>query len=151
MTDNHDFTREDFRLLQQAGVAQVGRLALVALPWSQKDRPSAALAALAAYVRRERPAWEVTAHHSFLQLAARIGFDLYDALADHAYLGGELVNLSLLYPEKTDTVRRQFTAWADETLSKDLLRSLDGISWETAFDFVRASLDEYLTATADSI
>jgi hypothetical protein len=31
------------------------RLALISMPWSRRDRPSAAMGVLAAYVRRERP------------------------------------------------------------------------------------------------
>jgi len=151
MTENQESIERDLRLIQQASDAPAGRLALVALPWSQKDRPSAAVAALAAYVRRERPAWVLECHHSFVHFAARIGFELYDALADHAYEGGELLNLSLLYPEKADDARRQFGTWADETLPTELLRSLEADNWEEVFDFARASLDKYLDELADTV
>lgn len=151
MNENQESTERNLRLVQQAGDASAGRLALVALPWSQKDRPSAALAALAAYVRRERPAWELACHHSFVNFAARIGFDLYDALADHAYVGGELLNLSLLYPEKTGSARRRFGTWADETLPTEMLRSLGAGDWEEVFDFARASLDENLNEMVDAV
>src|SRR5262245_12639720 len=151
MTENQDSIERNIRLVQQADDAPAGRLSLVALPWSQKDRPSSALAALGAYVRRERPVWEVACHHSFVHFAARIGFDLYDALADHAYAGGELLNLSLLYPEKTDSARRQFGTWADERLPTELLRSLEAGAWEEVFDFVRAILNENLNEMVDAV
>ena len=151
MTENQGSIERNLRLVQQAGDAPAGRLALVALPWSQKDRPSAALAALAAYVRRERPAWELSCHHSFVHFAARIGFDLYDGLADHAYMGGELLNLSLLYPEKTADARRQFETWADKALPTESLRSIEAGGWAEVFDFARAILDESLDELADAV
>src|SRR5262245_14420542 len=144
MTENQDSIERNIRLVQQADDAPAGRLSLVALPWSQKDRPSSALAALGAYVRRERPVWELACHHSFVDFAARIGFDLYDALADHAYAGGELLNLSLLYPEKAADARRQFETWANKTLSEKSPHSIESGAWGKMFDFVRATLDEYL-------
>lgn len=151
MAENQRSLEHNLRPVRQAGDAPAGHLALVALPWSQKDRPSAALAALAAYVRRERPAWELSCRHSFVHLAARIGFDLYDALADYAYMGGELLNLSLLYPEKTADARRQFETWADMTLPTKSLRSPEAGGWAEVFDFVRAILDEYLDELADAV
>jgi len=151
MTENQESIERNFRLVQQADDAPAGRLSLVALPWSQKDRPSSALAALGAYVRRERPAWELACHHSFVHFAARIGFDLYDALADHAYAGGELLNLSLLYPEKAADARRQFETWASKTLSAKSPHSIESGAWGEMFDFVRATLDEYLDELAEAL
>src|SRR5262245_65628302 len=94
-----------------------GRIALVALPWAEKARPSAAVAALAAYVRRERPEWKVECRQMFVPFAARIGFELYDALAAKAYSIGELLDASLLYPKKTADVRRYFEQWAKRNLA----------------------------------
>jgi ribosomal peptide maturation radical SAM protein 1 len=155
MTENQEHIDLTDRLHKEAidikcptGGAPVGRMALVALPWSQKDRPSAAIAALAAYIRRERPGWDVACCHTFVPLAAQIGFDLYDMFANNAYTAGELLNLSLLYPEKTAAVRQQFETWATEALTPEFLRTLEPVAhaWGEVFDRVRVSLDDHLNA-----
>jgi len=87
-------------------------LALVAMPWSSKERPSAALAALGAFARRERPAWEVSTHSAFLGAYKRIGARAYDALADDAYEMGELLYAALVYPERRGAVLEQWALWA---------------------------------------
>ena len=75
-------------------------LALIAMPWSQLDRPSAAIAALAPYVRRERPAWTVSCHSEYLHLAVAIGKPLYETISDAAYRLGDPLYAALVYPEK---------------------------------------------------
>jgi hypothetical protein len=43
------------------------------MPWSRRDRPSAALAALGAYVERERPEVEVVCRSEFVEVAQAVG------------------------------------------------------------------------------
>lgn len=86
-------------------------LCLVAMPWSRKERPSAAVAALSAYVKRERPSWRVTSHSEFLNAMAGLGTTLYDALADDAYTMGELLYAAIIYPERVDAVATHLEQW----------------------------------------
>ncbi len=86
-------------------------LALVSLPWSHRDRPSAALGVLSAFVRKERPEWNVSTHHLYVDFAERLGADLYKHIASHCHQVGELLALQLLYPSKTASIRGHFEAW----------------------------------------
>jgi ribosomal peptide maturation radical SAM protein 1 len=108
------------------------KVTLAAMPWSQKDRPSAALAALAAYVREIRPGDAVTTRSEYLRVAAAIGFEVYDRLAEQAYETGELLYASLLYPEKADETRRHFdereTGASYDALVAVLDAHLDGLA-----------------------
>jgi ribosomal peptide maturation radical SAM protein 1 len=88
------------------------KVALVSMPWSDHARPSAAIGALLAFVRAQRPAWTVTPRYEYLHIAEAIGYPLYEKLAQDAYVAGELLYLSLLYPERVDASRAQFAARA---------------------------------------
>lgn len=81
------------------------RLALVALPWSVADRPSAALASLAPYIRAECPAWTVDCHYAYMDVAIAMGIPLYLQLADRAMTLGEVLHAGLYYPERRAAVR----------------------------------------------
>ncbi len=87
------------------------RVALVALPWSRADRPSPAIAALLAHVRRHRPDVRVKGHYEFLSIADAIGRELYHQISEDCYLMGELLYTPLLYPERSDAVRQEFVRW----------------------------------------
>lgn len=88
------------------------RLALVAMPWSKKERPSAAIAALSAFARQTHPAWQVTPKSAFLSVYAQLGAACYDAVAGDAYEMGELLYAALLYPERRASVAERFEAWS---------------------------------------
>jgi ribosomal peptide maturation radical SAM protein 1 len=83
------------------------KLALVALPWSVVDRPSAALASLAPYVREHCPDWTVDCHYAYLGVAMDIGIPLYRVLAEDAMHLGENIYAGLYYPERRDVVRAE--------------------------------------------
>src|SRR5262245_65857161 len=92
-------------------------VALVALPWARIDRPSTALGALAAYVRRERPGFAVECHHEFLAVADALPPAVYDAIADTApYEMGELLSLHLIYGEDREGLLAHFADWARRSL-----------------------------------
>lgn len=80
------------------------RLALVALPWSIPDRPSAALASLAPYVRAECPGWTVDCHYAYMDQAIAMGIPLYLKLAESAMTLGEVIHAGLYYPERRAAV-----------------------------------------------
>ena len=132
------------------------------MPWSRRDRPSAALAALTAYVRRERPAWRVQCRSEYVEVSEHIGPSLYDALSDAAYAVGDPLYAALLYPAKMMDVRVHFTRWATakslpdperlydetlralqahvDTLSDGLAQSVDVLGMTTCFGQLFANL-----------
>src|ERR1051325_9724563 len=129
------------------------RICLVAMPWSQKDRPSAALGALAAYVRRHRSRHEGVCRHEFPHVAAAIGFPLYDRLADACYTMGELLYLPQLYPEKRAEVRQHFAHWAAEQSAKtggQVLQAPDG-DWGEVFDSLQTALISHRDSLAAAL
>jgi ribosomal peptide maturation radical SAM protein 1 len=118
------------------------RLALAAMPWSRRDRPSAAVGALAAYVRRERPNVDVTSSSEFIELAYRIGMDLYDTICEAHYEVGEPIYAPLLYPERRENVRQAFIEWGATHIENHHDRT---------FDDMYAKLAEHLDETADAL
>ena len=111
-------------------MGSVKRLALIAMPWSQVDRPSAAISALAPYVRRQFPDIEVTCIPAYVELAAKIGFELYDLVAQYAYRLGEPIYASLLYPQRREAAIDYIaTGWGRKRLTGgvDWRRNLPGL------------------------
>jgi ribosomal peptide maturation radical SAM protein 1 len=116
---------------------------LVALPWSERYRPSAALAALAAYVRAERPAVAVRARHAFLQVANRLGHDRYDPIAERFDRGvGDALYAALLYPERRDQALPVFATAFDEEGAGSV---------EDSFAETLAILEQHLDELADEL
>lgn len=94
------------------------KLALVAMPWSQHARPSAAVGALSAWVRRALPEIEVVARSEHLRVAAGLGFDRYQIAESNAYTLGETLYQALLYPDRAQAAREAMSAtpWAEVPL-----------------------------------
>ena len=68
------------------------RIALVSLPWSERCRPTMALAVLGSYLHREVEGSVVTKQYAYLDLAQKIGAEVYDNLArQHSDSLGELL------------------------------------------------------------
>ena len=89
-------------------------VALVAMPWAYADRPSAALSALSAYVRRERGEYRIDCHSEYLDVSVAVGEGLYHAIAKQSNEIGMLMYMPLIYPERLDAVRQQFRDWVVE-------------------------------------
>lgn len=86
-------------------------VALVAMPFTCADLPSAALSALSAYARRERPQYTIDCHSEFVDVSVMIGDRLYAAIAHEANEIGMLLYMPLIYPERLDAVREHFRQW----------------------------------------
>jgi ribosomal peptide maturation radical SAM protein 1 len=115
------------------------------MPWSQRDRPSAALGSLAAYVRRELPDWTVETHSAFLDVASGLGLEAYDAISVTAYTIGELLYAALFYPERAARVREHHRGWRRQTApgsDEDLDRD---------FASVQSVLQKHITRLADRL
>jgi len=75
-------------------------VSLVAMPWALADRPSIQLAALKAYLQHHAPGTvQVRAHHPYLNLAADLGFSLYQSIAAKSWIG-EALYAPLLFPDR---------------------------------------------------
>src|SRR5262245_45552505 len=90
---------------------------LCAMPWSALARPAAALGALAAHARRALPEVPIACASEYVPLAAALGFDLYDAVAEDCYDLGELLYMRALYPERESAVRERFSTWAAQAFA----------------------------------
>jgi ribosomal peptide maturation radical SAM protein 1 len=124
-------------------------LALVALPWAVKDHPSAALAALGAYVRRELPGVNVTLYSEFVNVAGALGDDLYDALADRCHREGELVYMALAYPGRRPAVVATLAHWAEEHLDRGMRG--EAANWSTAIESLLCLLEQRIVALAQEL
>jgi hypothetical protein len=121
-------------------------IALVALPWAVKDHPSAALAALGAYVRRELPNVNVMLYSEFVNVAGALGDELYDILADHCHREGELVYMALVYPDKRPTVVATLAKWAEEHLDSAIRGQAK--DWTPAIESLLFLLEQRICALA---
>lgn len=122
------------------------KLALVAMPWSMLSQPSAAVGALAAYLRREQPDLEVACEYEYVGLAGRIKHGLYQQISLHKHDLGELLYMPLLYPEKRAEVAGQLGAWAARSLPSASPRQFGMRDWDQMYDWLggqlEASVDE---------
>jgi len=75
------------------------RIALISPPWPLFNRPSLQLATLKAFLLKNRPELQVTCHHPYLALAAKLGFESYHAISESSW-ASEAVCGPLLFPEK---------------------------------------------------
>jgi ribosomal peptide maturation radical SAM protein 1 len=127
------------------------KTALVAMPWTGFAAPSAALGALAAYLRREEPAAGVTCHSEFLGVAERLGVELYTAISTGRGLA-ESVSMTLLYPERQDGVRSWFAEQAARSGDEGPARLGDEPGWWLeAFDEARAALEQSVERLAEEL
>jgi len=82
------------------------QLTLVSAPWSLFHRPSIQLANLRNYVQ-EVGGYPVENRHLYLNIAKRIGIDLYSRIAQSGW-AGEALFAPLLFPRKRDDAARLF-------------------------------------------
>jgi len=125
------------------------RFTIVAMPWSRRDRPSAALAALSAYVRARCPQIETHCRSEFVELSERIGRELYDELSVNAYRMGEMMYTCLLYPEKVQDVRNYFVEWSAEALAGKRVVATEDFG--KVFDETRQHLEHHLETVAEEL
>ncbi len=78
------------------------KVALVALPWSVLHRPSAAVAALSAYLRKVEPTWTVRCLYEYVQVAPMLGVELYEFLAEAGHTIGEAAFIPCVHPDRRE-------------------------------------------------
>lgn len=123
-------------------------LALVAMPWSIAERPSAAVGALAAYVKRELPELQICAMYEYVHVAHRIGFAGYAAIANEFYIG-DLLYMPFLFPERREAVREHFIGWIHRQDRSPA--DFGAPTWPEAFDRLQAILDHHLEALSEQL
>jgi ribosomal peptide maturation radical SAM protein 1 len=134
------------------------KVVLVALPWSALHRPSAALGALAPYLRRECPGAVVECRFAYMNTARRIGQAFYEFLSELAHDAGELLYAALYYPERRAAVKDYMSKLLAERKSglDDKLfidRSIFGrvTSWEQVFEQVLTLLERQIDELAAEV
>jgi ribosomal peptide maturation radical SAM protein 1 len=83
------------------------KLAIISPPWPLFDRPSIQLGTLKAYLKKQFPALDVTAHHAYLAVADALGYDLYRYITSRTLLA-EPIYAGLLFPERFDDIEKVF-------------------------------------------
>lgn len=129
------------------------RLGLVSMPWAIHTRPSAALGALAAYAKRALPDCEVHCAHAYVRAAVAVGFELYEAIAIHGEVLGEMLYMAELYPEREDAIRAQFATWSLHCFKTnrpaDVAPQCD--HWGDVFNHVRRMVSNNIGHTATGL
>jgi hypothetical protein len=97
------------------------KVVLVSTPWPLFNRPSIQLGALKAYLTAKHPGLEIQAHHFYLQLAAAIGYGVYQNISERTWLA-ESVYAALLYPERVAAIESLFRRKAS---GRPMLKDLD--------------------------
>lgn len=124
------------------------KVALVAMPWSIAERPSAALGALAAYVHREQPEIETRAIYEYVHVARRLGFTGYGLIANEFYIG-DLLYMPLLFPEQRASVCDHFVEWARRQGRSPA--DFGGSDWSETFDRLQAIFRERIEAVVEDL
>lgn len=75
------------------------KIALISAPWPLYNRPSIQLGTLKAYLQSTDPHIRVEAHHFYLELAASLGYKLYQEISERTWLA-ECIYAALLFPER---------------------------------------------------
>ncbi|MEZ0328946.1 MAG: RiPP maturation radical SAM C-methyltransferase [Dissulfuribacterales bacterium] len=85
------------------------RIALISPPWPLFNRPSLQLATLKAFLAKNQPDLQITCHHPYLTLAAKLGFEAYHAISESSW-ASEAVCAPLLFHDKEKECNAMFTS-----------------------------------------
>jgi len=113
------------------------QILLVSAPWSLFHRPSIQVATLRSYLEMEG-GYTVRNRHLYLDVAKKIGVDLYSRIARSSW-AGEALFAPLLFPEKKDDAARLFNA----ELSKDGKRKV--VDFNDLVEDIRQALGSWLS------
>ncbi|MFP4037948.1 MAG: RiPP maturation radical SAM C-methyltransferase [Desulfobacteraceae bacterium] len=98
-------------------------ITLISTPWPFFDRPSIQLGALKAYLNASFADIRAEARHSYLSVAAELGYKRYGAVSERTRLA-EIPYAALLYPEKAGELE-----WLWDRMSRGSMR-LNGVGLE---------------------
>ena len=83
------------------------KVALCSMPWAIFNRPSIQLASLKSYLQQKSD-YKVDTFHTYLDIAALLGIDIYPEIALSGWAGEALFS-ALLYPEKATDAAKLFS------------------------------------------
>ncbi len=93
----------------------------MSLPWPLFKRPSIQLGSLKSFLNRDLKDTRVDTAHIYLNVAHAMGYDVYQAISKRTWLA-ESVYAALLYPERSDAIKRFFRKQASRN---QVLKSVD--------------------------
>jgi ribosomal peptide maturation radical SAM protein 1 len=96
---------------QGSGNQKPFHVALISTPWPLFNRPSIQVGALTAYLRARQPDVTVSSHHLYLDIAAAVGYAVYQAISRRTWLA-EAVAAALYFPELAESARTLFNRHA---------------------------------------
>jgi len=118
------------------------KIALISTPWPLFNRPSIQLGSLKAFLKEKIPQIEVNNLHFYLNIAYRIGYELYSKISESTWLS-EPIYAAILYPEKREDIRRLWSRYAKrmlkekvdfyqicEVIKEESIQILDSIDWD---------------------
>ncbi len=121
------------------------KIALISTPWPLFNRPSIQLGSLKTFLRKRLPQIEVNNLHFYLNIAYRIGYELYSKISESTWLS-EPVYAAILYPEKRGHIEKLWKRYARRILKKKVdfyqicelveeesLHILESIDWSKYF------------------
>jgi ribosomal peptide maturation radical SAM protein 1 len=84
------------------------RVALIAMPWAIFNRPSIQLGTLKAYLEKTTDWIKVDTFHPYLEIAARLGPEVYHWISQNMWLSEALYGL-VVFPERTLDIKKLIT------------------------------------------
>jgi len=119
-------------------------VALVSTPWPLYSRPSIQLGTLKSYLQSQSADVSIKAYHVYLNVAERIGYQLYHEIAERTWIA-ETIYAALLFPEHFQQIERLFKREAGKKLKKAGLKNISALVKEaTDRFFERRRWDEFL-------
>ncbi|MGQ9499378.1 MAG: RiPP maturation radical SAM C-methyltransferase [Dissulfurimicrobium sp.] len=122
------------------------KIVLVSPPWPLFNRPSIQIAALKSYLRQEQPYVDISCHHPYLDLAARIGFDTYQIISESNW-ASEAICAGIIFPEMKDDCNRLFL----KTIERRTVQGKKKPSQPFEPEMVRSVANEVLTSFVSSL
>jgi ribosomal peptide maturation radical SAM protein 1 len=117
-----------FNFAQERCILSIGKnspagktVVLVSTPWPIFSRPSIQLATLKAYLKAEHPEIDVVAYHAYLEIAAAVGYRVYQEISQRTWLA-EPLYAALLYPRQTEAIERLFRRY---TRGNSILKNVE--------------------------
>jgi len=110
---------------------------LVSAPWPLYNRPSIQLGSLKAYLNSYFSDLHVDTRHFYLQIAASIGYPLYQAISEKTWLA-ETVFSALSYPDRLDPIKKLYHR---EATGKPVLKN---ITFESLTHSIQKISDDFI-------
>ena len=118
------------------------RVALISMPWAMFNRPSIQLGVLKAYMEKEADWIKVDTFHPYLDIAARLGPEVYHWISQNLWLSEALYGF-LVFPERA--------AGIEKFISRSLKKADKKIKASITNHDVLEVLREHLLVLPDTI